>query len=241
MFVQRCLSAALVLLGWWIPIASQSQSTQMLRLATQDLPPYQVIVGDDMTGIAVDRVKCALDTMSVPYEFTMTKWDDAQLGTRTGQFDGFFVGSSNSERAQYSVPSGPVVSEGLAWYLPLNSTIDPTDPADAMRARYSAKFATSKWRNLHRKGYNVVMRPRDAESLLNMLMNGQIDAALEYEMIFSEVMARKGLTEKDFKKIPFGTARQTMGVHFSKTYIDANPTFMERFNARLKICVDMIR
>jgi len=241
MFVQRCLSAALLVVGLAFPIDSQAQSIQILRLATQDLPPYQVIEGNDMTGIAVNRVKCALDTMGVAYEFVMTKWDDAQLGTRTGKFDGFFVGSTNSERAKYSVPSGPVVSEVLAWYLPLNSTIDPNNSEDAMRARYSAKFATSKWRNLHRNGYNVVMRPRDAESLLTMLDEGQIDAALEYELIFSEVLAKKGMTESDFKKIPFGNDRQNMGVHFSKTYLDANPTFLERFNARLKRCLDLVK
>lgn len=233
------LSAAIVAMG--VGAAAFAQTTQVLRLATQDLPPYQMIEGNDMTGIAVNRVKCALDSMNVAYEFNMTNWADAQLGTRTGRFDGFFVGSSNSERAQYAVPSGAVVSEGLAWYLRPNSTIDPNNPADAMRARYSAKFATSKWRDLHNQGYNVVMRPRDAESLLNMLITGQIDAALEYELIFSEVLAKKGLAETDFIKIPFGDSRQDMQVHFSKQYLDANPVFLDRFNSQMTRCVEFVK
>lgn len=219
----------------FLPSASIAQGVQPLRLATQDLPPYQMIKGDQMVGIAVERVKCVLDGMNIPYEFHMTSWSDAQLGTETGKFDGFFVGSSNSSRARYSVPTEPVVSESLAWYLPFNSDINPDNAVDALRARYSAKFATSKWRYLHRNGYNVVMRPRDADSLLNMLLVGDVDVALEYELIFSHFMMERGLSEKQFQKIPF--RRQKMGVHFAQRFVDANPLFLGRFNARLTQCV----
>ncbi|MEM1074115.1 MAG: transporter substrate-binding domain-containing protein [Pseudomonadota bacterium] len=218
---------------------STSAELRPLKLATQVLPPYQMIQGNEMTGIAVERVKCALGALDVPYEFHMTNWADAQLGTETGLFDGFFVGSANSARAEFSVPSTPVVSEDLAWYLPLNSEINPNDAADAVRARYSAKFATSKWRYLHRNGYNVVMRPRDAASLLNMLVVGDIDAALEYELIFSHYMENRGLNEAQFQKIEF--RRQDMSVHFSKTYLNANPLFLKNFNARMQVCVATVQ
>lgn len=221
------------------PSALSAQGAQPLRLATQDLPPYQMIKGDKMVGIAVDRIKCVLDGMNIPYEFHLTSWSEAQLGTETGKFDGFFVGSSNSSRARYSVPTEPVVSESLAWYLPFTSDIDPNNAEDKLRARYSAKFATSKWRYLHRNGYNVVMRPRDADSLLNMLLVGDVDVALEYELIFSHFLAERSLNEKQFQKIPF--RRQNMGVHLAKRFVDANPLFLNRFNARLTQCVVSIQ
>jgi polar amino acid transport system substrate-binding protein len=216
-----------------------AQSSQPIRLATQELPPYQMIQGEQMTGIAVRRIKCALEGMVVAYEFHLTTWEKAQLGTETGDYDGFFVGSSNAAREEYSVSSIPVVSESLAWYLPLNSDIDPNDSIDALRARYGAKFATSKWRYLHRNGYNVVMRPRDADSLLNMLLVGDVDVALEYELIFSHFLAKRGLSEAQFKKIPF--RRQNMGVHFAKRFVDSNPLFLKRFNDRMQLCVDSLR
>lgn len=240
-FVSRFLVA---LFGCVLSLAAvpqlQAQSLsepQPLRLATQVLPPYQMIEGDRMTGIAVRRVQCALDHLGMPYELHMTAWSGAQLGTQTGRYDGFFVGSSNAARAKYSVPSTPVVSEDLAWYIPINSDIDPNDKADAIRARYSAEFATSKWRYLHRNGYNVVTRPRNAESLLNMLLVGDIDAALEYELIFEHFMEERGLTEDQFKKIAF--RRQDMSVHFSHQYVNAHPLFLERFNARMKTCIEL--
>ena len=230
--VKSLLAAAICAFGASNSAVAQSEP---LRLATQILPPYQMIEDNQMTGIAVERVKCTLDALSIPYEFHMTSWADAQLGTETGRFDGFFVGSANSARAEYSIPSTPVVSEDLAWYLPLNSEIDPNNAADALRARYSAKFATSKWRYLHQNGYNVVMRPRDAEALLNMLLVGDIDAALEYELIFAHYMENRGVSEGDFRKIEF--RRQDMSVHFAHRYIMADPQFLQRFNSQMQICV----
>ncbi|WP_282096210.1 substrate-binding periplasmic protein [Epibacterium ulvae] len=240
MRVRRCLSLmAIAGMGFALLQTSPvlAQNSQVLRLATQSLPPYQMIQNGEMTGIAVERVKCALDRMNVPYEFHMTAWSGAQLGTEMGRFDGFFVGSSNKSRAQYSVPSSPVVSEDLAWYMQLSSDVDPNDQADALSARYSAKFATSKWRYLQSNGYNVIMRPRDAASLLNMLVVGDIDVALEYELIFSHFMEERGLSEEQFRKIPF--RRQDMRVHFSKDYVNANPLFLRRFDNMIQICRDI--
>lgn len=217
------------------PVFTTAQTQPVLRLATQNLPPYQMIEGDQMTGVAVERIQCALNGLNIPYELTMTVWADAQLGTQTGNFDGFFVGSSNSTRAKYAVPSVPVVSEDLAWYMLVSSDIDPNDKSDALSARYSAKFATSKWQYLHRNGYNVVMRPRDAESLLNMLIVGDIDVALEYELIFEHFMQARDLSQDQFRKIPF--RRQDMSVHFAQSYIDANPLFLGRFNDQIQRCI----
>lgn len=238
MRIRRCLGY-IAALAVGLAGSAHAQSAPVLRLATQSLPPYQMLEDGSMGGLAVERVKCALDKMNVPYEFHMTSWSRAQLGTETGRFDGFFVGSSNKNRARYAVPSSPVVSEDLAWYLPLNSDIDPNEPADALSARYSAKFATSKWRYLHRNGYNVVMRPRDAASLLNMLVTGDIDAALEYELIFTHFMEERGLSEDQFRKIPF--RRQDMRVHFSKTYVNANPLFLGRFDDMMKLCRTLVK
>lgn len=83
------------------------------------------------------------------------------------------------------------------------------------------------------------MRPRDAESLLNMLIVGDIDVALEYELIFEHYMEKRGLFEDQFRKIPF--RRQDMSVHFSKKYTEANPLFLSRFNTQMQRCLSEIQ
>jgi polar amino acid transport system substrate-binding protein len=219
---------------------AQAQSGVTIRLATQELPPYQTVLFDrdsntpELTGLAVDRVTCALAQMQINYEITLTDWSAAQLGTQTDVYDGFFVGSANASRARYSTPSVPIISEDLAWYMPLNSNVDPNDLADALGARYSAKFATSKWRHLMTNGYNVVMRPQNAASLLNMLLAGDIDVALEYELIFQHYMEERGISEDQFIKIPFRT--QTMSVHFSNKFLNSHPSFQSRFDTSVQSC-----
>lgn len=235
----RSLCVTATLLASAVVAGAQDLSGMTIRLATQDLPPYQMILPDSheaptLQGIAVDRVICALNTMGLPYEITLTDWSEAQLGTQTGEFDGFFVGSANASRARYSTPSVSVISEDLAWYLPLNSPVNPNDPADALNARYSAKFATSKWRFLMTNGYNVVMRPQNAQSLLNMLLVGDIDVALEYELIFQYYMEQRGISEDQFIKLPFRT--QNMSVHFSNQFLNANPSFLSRFDTSVEQC-----
>lgn len=219
--------------------AGPAAAQEVLRLATQVLPPYQMIVDGEIAGVAVRRVQCALDAMGTAYEIRVTDWSKAQLGTETGEYDGFFVGSANAARARYATPAIPVISEDLAWYMATGTEIDPNDPSDALRARYSAKFATSKWLNLKRGGYNVVKKPQDAASLLNMLMMGEIDVALEYEMIFEHFMRERGIEADWFRKIPL--TRQNMSVHFSNAFLRANPLFLERFNTEMATCVETIR
>ena len=220
--------------------AAQSQLGITIQLATQEWPPYQMILFDKdsnkpkMTGLAVDQVTCALDKMQINYEITLTDWVTAQLGTQTGVYDGFFIGSANSSRAKYSTPSVPIVTDDLAWYMLLNSNVDPNDPADALGARYSAKFSTPKWRHLMTNGYNVVMRPQNAASLLNMLLVGDIDVALEYELIFQHYMEERGISEDQFIKIPFRS--QNMSVLFSNKFLSANPAFQSHFDTNVLSC-----
>jgi len=229
--VSIVVTAALVS---YVPSAF-AQDRAPIRLATQVLPPYQMIENGEMTGIAVQRVRCALDGMGQPYELHMMDWSTAQLMTENGDMDGFFVGSSNSARERFAVASDPVVREALTWYMRRGSLIDPTHAEERLSARYSAKFATSKWLLLHREGFNVVMKPRDAQSLLAMLVNGDVDVALEYDVIFEFYIRERGMDPTDFRQIPYET--NTMSVHFAKTFDAARPSFLSEFNAQLAQCM----
>lgn len=222
-------------LALWAGTGDRAAAQDVLKLATQNLPPYHMLVDGELVGIAVDRMHCALSAMARPYELHVIEWKDAQNGTRLGEFAGFFAGSANSDRAGYATASYPVISEDLAWYMPKGAGIDPNSEEDKVRARFSAKFATSKWLNLQRGGYNVVRKPRDAGSLLTMLDRGDIDVALEYELIFEYFMEQSGVSPEKFDKIPF--RRQDLSVHFSNDFIRANPLFLSRFNRELERCV----
>ena len=235
--------AAVALGASSVSAVAQSQCGEKpIRLATHDLPPYQMIqVGDGaeptLTGIAVDRVTCALVKMECAYEITLGDPKAGPRGTRAGDYDGNFPASLNEDRAKYSKPSKPIIFENRYWYLKKGSKINPNDPADFLKARYSAKFTTSKWRFLMKKGYNVVMRPQNAKSLLDMLYRGDVDVGLEYEAIFEHYIKAKGLRLDQFEKI-LQKANKNMSVHFADTYLDAHPNFLSRFNENVLNCME---
>ena len=225
-----------ILIGMMVHSIALAQDNNAIRLATQDWPPYQMISNGELTGLAIERVKCALDQMDVHYEILLTNWSKAQLLTQKGEVAGFFVGSKNSAREVYATASMAVIENTLAWYMLKNSLVNPANPADKIKARYSAKFATSKWLELKRSNFNVVKKPKNAEVLLDMLLTGDIDVALEYEAVFDHLIRERGLDKKSFRIVPI-RSKENM-VHFSNLFLSARPQFLNRFNASLKNCLE---
>ncbi|AEF53718.1 hypothetical protein Mar181_0662 [Marinomonas posidonica IVIA-Po-181] len=209
---------------------------ERLSLATQVWPPYQTVneKTGEIGGVAVERVQCALRLMNQPYEIVFMAWDRAQLMVQTGKMDGYFAGSKSTTRAAYAVPSAAVVTDDLSWFVLPNISFDIDDETQKYNLRYGAKFNTNKWLSLKQEGYNVIKKPRDADSLLQMLWQGEIDVALEYRYIFEYSMEKAGMPLSNFKRVSRGTLDQV--VHFSKDFIRENPTFLDSFNASLTSC-----
>lgn len=209
---------------------------ERLSLATQIWPPYQIAneKTGEIGGVAVERVQCTLRRMKQPYEIVFMSWDKAQLLVQTGKMDGYFAGSKSTTRAVYAVPSDPVVTDDLSWFVSPNVTFDANDESQKYSLRYGAKFNTNKWLSLKQEGYNVIKKPRDADPLLQMLWQGDIDVALEYRFIFEHSMKKEGIPLNYFKRISRGTLDQV--VHFSKKFVRENPTFLNDFNTSLALC-----
>ncbi|MBY4677077.1 substrate-binding periplasmic protein [Marinobacterium arenosum] len=222
--------------GWVLTLsAPAAQAVERLKLATQHWPPYQTLEEGRMGGVAVERVQCALRRMGQPYELHMMRWDKAQLLVETNQMHGFFAGSANSVRARYAEPSIPVVTLALTWFVAPGVTLDLADESAKYQARYSAKFNTSKWLFLKKNGYNVVKKPRDADALLQMLWQGDVDVALEYEQVFEYSMKKLGIPTDYFRRV--ADRRRDQNVHFSKEFLKQNPNFLGAFNQALERCI----
>ena len=219
-----------------VSLSGGAMAIDRLLLATQLWPPYQTLEDGQWGGVATERVQCALRRMDQPYELHMMRWDKAQLMVETNQMQGFFSGSNNATRAAYAVPSIPVISENLSWFVAPNLAIDLDDETAKYQARFGAKFNTNKWLSLVKEGYNVVKKPRDSDALAQMLWQGDIDVALEYELVFEYSMKKLGIPDNYFRKIPKGT--QSLAVHFSKEFLRQNPQFLDRFNQALSLCIE---
>ncbi|MEH6651220.1 MAG: transporter substrate-binding domain-containing protein [Motiliproteus sp.] len=213
-----------------------AMAVERLKLATQSWPPYQTLVDGKMGGVALERVQCSLRRMNQPYELHMMRWDKAQLLVETQKMDGFFVGSKNTPRSRYSQSSDPVISEALSWFIRPGVELNLDDESSRYQARYGAKFNTSKWLFLKKGGYNVVKKPRDADALLQMLSQGDVDVALEYELVFEHSMKKRGIPVDYFRRVP--SQKKELSVHFSKVFLQQNPSFLGAFNQALERCIE---
>lgn len=212
-----------------------ASAIERLKLATQHWPPYQTLEDGKMGGVALERVQCTLRRMGQPYELHMMRWDKAQLLVETNKMHGFFAGSKNSARSRYAQASDPVISEALSWFVTPGVKLDMDAEVAKYQARYGAKFNTSKWLFLKKNGYNVVKKPRDADALLQMLWQGDVDVALEYELVFEHSMKTLGIPTDYFRRVPY--RRQDLSVHFSKDFLKQNPSFLNGFNRALGRCI----
>ncbi|GGB82394.1 hypothetical protein GCM10011352_05270 [Marinobacterium zhoushanense] len=214
--------------------ASSALAVERIKLATQDWPPYQTVEDGQMAGVAVERVQCALRRMGQPYELHMMRWDKAQLLVETNEMQGFFSGSTNSARARYAEASVPVITLALSWFVAPGVNLNLAEESAKYQARYGAKFNTSKWLFLKKNGYNVVKKPRDSDVLAQMLWQGDVDVALEYEKVFEHSMKKLGIPAGYFRRIPY--ERKDQNVHFSKEFLKQNPSFLGAFNQALGNC-----
>ncbi len=148
--------------------------------------------------------------------------------------DGFFSGSANAPRAKYAIPSDPLISVELSWFIAPGASLNLAEQSSKFKARYGAKFNTSKWLFLKKNGYNIVKKPRDADALLQMLWRRQIDVALEYGRVFEHSMKKLGIPFDYFQRI--GLRKQDLSVHFSKAFLKLNPNFLTVFNQSLALC-----
>jgi len=223
--------AGLILLGLASPAV---QAVERLQLATQNWPPYQTLDDGKIAGIAVQRVQCTLRNMGQPYQLNMMRWDKAQLLVEASEMDGFFAGANSTSRAKYAVPSDPVASLDLSWFIAPGTSLDLQQQSAKFEARYGAKFNTTKWLFLKKNGYNVVKKPRDADALLKMLWHRQIDVALEYEKVFEYSMKKLDIPLDYFQRIK--VRKKDLRVHFSKAFLRLNPNFLTVFNKSLASC-----
>ncbi|GLT17784.1 hypothetical protein GCM10007938_15620 [Vibrio zhanjiangensis] len=204
-----------------------------LQLTTQNWPPYQDYIDGEMKGVAIDKVKCALNSMAQPYQITMTAWSDAQLRVQSGLQHGFFVATQTAERDEYATISVPIAQQELRWYF--GPGVKPIiNELTKVNLNFSAKFGSSKWFWLKRNGFNVVKQPRDAKVLLKLLKQREIDIVLEDEKVFQQELEAASLPLNFFQsQLKDSTP---MGVYFSNHFLNKYAGFLSAFNSAIKKC-----
>ncbi len=207
-----------------------------IQLVTQEWPPYQTYSSDTMAGLSVNRLKCVLRQIEQPYQLTMTNWEDAQLRVQSEQQDGFFVAEQTTLRDKFAVFSSPLIYHQWSWYFSNSLNDINLSSTNKLKWKVAAKFGTNKWFHLHNEGFDVVKKPRNVITLLDMLMHNEVDAVLVDELSMQIALKKKGMAKDSFRTTKMTT--KPLGVYFNKNFVLKYPEFLPEFNQAIPSCVE---
>lgn len=205
-----------------------------LRLVTRDWPPYHIVENGQISGPAVTVVRCAVSRMGVTMRLEAFPWARAQMMVQQGQADGFFTASQTPDRDVWAVLSGPVTWSTIVWYLPRDSTKDPTQdknlPVASMRGSAFGDY-------LDRNHYTNITKLGAVSDVLRLLLKGRVDAVLLTEATADDAF-RTILTPSDREKLRLiPVSKHPLGVYFARSFLERAPGFLDAFNSATAQCL----
>ncbi|MDD1783971.1 transporter substrate-binding domain-containing protein [Enterovibrio sp. ZSDZ35] len=207
---------------------------ERLLLTTQEWFPYQYKEQGEMKGPGVESVKCVMKDLKQPYQLTMTKWDKAQLMVEVGSQHGFFLASQNAIRDTYAVFSDPLDQQNWSWVF-LSDATDVGSEKFKEHIEVAALFGSNKWFWLHKQGYKVERKPRTADALLELLLNGEVGAILANDAVIDESIKKLGVSYRAISRKRVKS--NPLGVYFSRAFVEKYPQFLDAFNSSAKKCM----
>jgi hypothetical protein len=221
-----------------IGFTAKAAGPDRLYLTTQEWPPYQTYSSDTIAGLSVNRLKCVLRQLEQPYQLTMTSWKNAQLMVQSEKEHGFFVSEQSHARDQYAVFSAPLIHHQWRWYFSNNlSNIELSD-VNKKQWQVSAKFGSNKWFHLHKEGFNVEKKPRNINTLLDMLMHNEVDAILVDGVAMQIALKEQGLLSNSFRSQLL--KNKALGLYFHKNFVEKYPAFLPQFNQTITSCIEKL-
>jgi len=233
---QYSVKLFMLLFGVYCAGAFAAAGPERLQLATQEWPPYQTYSSDTIAGLSVNRLKCVLRQLEQPYKLTMTSWENAQLGLQSEQQDALFVAEKSVLMDKFAVFSSPLIYHQWHWYFSNSLNDINVSSTNKLKWKVAAKFGTNKWFHLHQEGFEVVKKPRNVITLLDMLMHNEVDAILVDELSMQIALKKRGMAKNSFRTKKMTT--KPLGVYFHKNFVKKYPEFLAKFNQAIPSCIE---
>ena len=215
--------------------ASQHLLAIEIRLATQP-------AGSALTLKGEPYINCAMASLNQAFKIKYMPWKRAQIETKKGVSDGFFMASQNEERDVYATLSEPIFVIKWLYVTRKGSNISPRN-ADFYTKIFSANLGSARhsWL-MEQRNQGIIDKeitaPPAPASLLKMLLAGRVDVALMSSTDFNEKVEALAI---DINQINTYVEREKpVGLYFSKTFIRDNPKFLNSFNDAMKECKKQI-
>lgn len=245
-----------VWLAAWIS-CTPAIAADTLILTTDIFPPYQVREGEELGGTSVQALDCIFKTLRQPYSIRVMPWERAIYEVSQGKADGFFSATSTRRANRFAVLSAPLALEKWYWYSnqdraaerpQAGRSIDEpgADSQEASRdaaqrkpaLRIGAVRGSNQLAWLLDGGYEVEQQVRSTEQLLQLLELGRIDTFLADQSTLRTTLTKLPLALRpEYERFQ---QYSTLGVYFSKRYLDTRTDFMQQFNKQIYACLKEI-
>lgn len=246
--------------GFWLAVwlsCTPASAEDTLILTTDIFPPYQVREGEELGGTSVQALDCIFKTLRQPYSIRVMPWERAIYEVSQGKADGFFSATSTRRANRFAVLSAPLALEKWYWYSnqdraaerpkAVRSINEPgADSQDASRdaaqrkaaLRIGAVRGSNQLAWLLDAGYFVEQQVRSTEQLLQLLELGRIDTFLADQSTLRTTLTKLPLALRpEYERFQ---QYSTLGVYFSKRYLDTRTDFMQQFNKQIYACLKEI-
>ena len=208
-----------------------------LKLATWNWPPYlQAISHQELSGPAIDRLRCTLAKIRQPYQLVFTDRKNAHRQAQSEKQDGFFPVTPATARGLDGRISDPIIIQHWMLYS-FRDTGKAFFSTSDYKENFSigATFGTDEWFWLKKNGYRVTKQPRESDRLIELLLDRKVEAILLPKELMNQEFEQRNLSEESFSTIELHS--QSLGIYFSNRFLDVRPGFFNRFNQALKTCM----
>lgn len=206
-----------------------------LHLLTQAQDPYAVqLASGAQAGLAVEAVRCALDSLALPAKVQFVAWARAQRRVESGEADGYFPASRNPQRDSLSQWFGPVAPQQWRWYLRRDSRMDPLAPGFREYARVGAYAGSNMLAWLQAQHYQVTVSPPEHDQMLDVLLAGRADAVLAADQAMDKLVAQRGAANRVRSVL---AQDKPLGLYLSHRFLAQQPpAFAARLQQALASC-----
>ncbi|WP_174958996.1 substrate-binding periplasmic protein [Halopseudomonas pelagia] len=227
-----CALFGLLLACWAGAVAPLAANT--LHLNTDIFPPYQVREGETLSGTSVVALECIFKTLRQPYSVRVMPWQRAIHEVGQGRADGFFSATNMQRANRFAALSAPLALEKWYWYSNRPTTAEGADS----ELRIGAVRGSNQLAWLLENGYAVEQQVSSTEQLFKLLDLGRIDTFLaDQRTLRTELTKLPPALRPEYERFQ---QYSTLGVYFSKAFLDSQSDFLERFNQQIYFCLPEI-
>lgn len=218
----------------WLMVG-QTAWAETIHLTTHNLVPYSYYdESGDFTGVAFEAVHCALSKLDYDIRLSVVPWQRAQNMVKSGQADGFFAGSQKDERDQYAVMTAPIADQNWAWFWRSERSIDPELLNQNTHFSRSSFLGANMQSWLIENDYKTPsVQPATTEQLVDMVKYGRVEIGLANQAVLDHYLSASGQDTLFTIRV---AQEKPLGLYLRKPWIEAHPSFLQRFNQAIAIC-----